>query len=211
MTGKSNKSIVVAITGGIGCGKTTVANIIRDMGYIVISSDENAKKIMTTDENVKIKLINAFGQEIFQGNGEINSGLLSSIVFGNTEQHEIALQKLNSIVHPAVISKLIDEVEKHEKNAENIIFVESALTFEAQLEEGFDYIIVVDSKEDVVIDRLKQRNSMTNDEILFRIKQQLPQELKVQNADFVIENNSKLDDLKKSVEIIVNILLQLAK
>lgn len=211
MVGKSNKSIVVAITGGIGCGKTTVANIIRDMGYAVISSDENAKTIIVSDEQVREKLIDTFGIKTFSDDGLINRDYISNLVFGNTEEHDKALLKLNSIVHPAVISKLIDEVEKNEKNGEKIIFVESALTFEAQLEEGFDYVIVVDSKEEEVIARLKQRDYLSDDEIRYRIKQQIPQELKVQNADFVIQNNSNMDELKKSIEFIINILMQLTK
>jgi len=211
MVVKLNKSIVVAITGGIGCGKTTVSNIIRDMGYIVISSDENAKIIMNSNKHVMEQLIDTFGIQTFSDDGLLNKEYISNKVFGTTDEHEKALQKLNSIVHPVVITKLIEEVEKHEKNGEKLIFVESALTFEAQLEEGFDYIIVVDSKEELVMERLKRRSEMKDDEIRYRINQQIPQELKVQNSDFVIQNNSNIDELKKSVDFVVNIFVQLAK
>ncbi|MFH1052120.1 MAG: dephospho-CoA kinase [bacterium] len=211
MENKTNKTLVCAITGGIGCGKTAVANIIKEMGYKVISSDENAKEIIATDRNVKKKLIDTFGKDLYNETGLIDKDLLSSIVFGNTEEHEKALLKLNSIVHPVVIAKMIDEVEEYEKKGEKLIFVESALTFEAQIEEGFDYIIVVDAKEDIAIDRIKKRSNMKEEDIRYRMKQQLSQELKIQHSDFVIENNGSLDDLKKSVEIIVNILSQLAK
>ncbi len=211
MEEKSKKTLVCAVTGGIGCGKTTVSNIIKDMGYIVISSDENAKNIIATDENVKKKLLETFGKDIYNEKGLINKDLLSSIVFGNTEEHEKSLLKLNSIVHPIVIGKMIDEVEEYEKKGEKLIFVESALTFEAQIEEGFDYIIIVDAKEDIAVDRIKKRSNMKDEDIRYRMKQQLSQELKIQHSDFAIENNGSLDDLKKSVEIIVNILSQLAK
>jgi len=208
---ENTKLNVVAVTGGIGCGKSAVCDIIKSLGFKVISSDENAKEIMLTDKAVKEKIISHFGKNIYFDDGKINKDLLSKIVFGNSPENENSLAVLNSIVHPAVIQKLIEDVELCEKKGEKIIFVESALTFEAQLEEGFDFIIVVDAKENIIFERLRNRSNLTEDEIRFRIKQQLPQELKKQHADFVIENNGSLEELKNAVQIIVNILSQLAK
>jgi dephospho-CoA kinase len=208
---EDSKIIVVAITGGIGCGKSAVAEIIKNMGYIVISSDENAKTVMVSNEKVRRKLISEFGEDIYFDDGKLNKDWLSKIVFGDSLDNEKSLAKLNSIVHPAVIEKLIEDVEYYEKSGEKIVFVESALTFEAQLEEGFDYIIVVDAKEKVIFERLKRSRNLSEEEIRFRMRQQLSQELKKQHADFVIENNGSLDELKKSVEIIVNILSRLVK
>ncbi|ROL60273.1 dephospho-CoA kinase [Bacteroidetes/Chlorobi group bacterium ChocPot_Mid] len=208
---EDSKIIVVAITGGIGCGKSAVAEIIKNMGYIVISSDENAKTVMVSNEKVRRKLISEFGEDIYFDDGKLNKDWLSKIVFGDSLDNEKSLAKLNSIVHPAVIEKLIEDVEYYEKSGEKIVFVESALTFEAQLEEGFDYIIVVDAKEKVIFERLKRSRNLSEEEIRFRMRQQLSRELKKQHADFVIENNGSLDELKKSVEIIVNILSRLVK
>jgi len=210
MTKNIDKSLVVAITGGIGCGKTAVSNIVRDMGFIVISSDDNAKVIMIDNQNVMKNLIKTFGHKIYFEDGNLNKELLSEMVFGESDNHEKALLKLNSIVHPHVIEKMIKDVESYIKKGEKIIFVESALTFEAQLEEDFDFIIVVDANQEKVIDRIKKRSDINDEQIRFRMKQQLSQELKKQHADFVIENNGSFDELKKSTEIIVNILSSLA-
>lgn len=208
---ENSKIIVVAITGGIGCGKSTVAEIIKNNGYKVISSDDYAKTVMVSNENIRKKLISEFGTDIYFNNGKLNKDLLSKIVFGSSPDNEKSLVKLNSIVHPIVLEKLIEEVEYFEKKGEKIVFVESALIFEAQLEEGFDYIIVVDANEKVIFERLKKSRNLSDEEIRFRMKQQLSKELKKQNADFIIENNASFDELKKSVEIIVNILSQLVK
>lgn len=205
---RDSKIIVVAITGGIGCGKSAVAEIIRNMGLIVISSDDNAKEVMVSDEGVRNKLMSVFGKEVYFEDGSLDTEYLSKVVFGDLPDNEGMLAKLNSIVHPVVIEKLIEDVEYYEKLGEKIVFVESALIFEAELEEGFDYIVVVDASEKVIFERLKKNRNLSDKDIRIRMRQQLSQELKKQNADFVIENNGSLEELKKSVEIIVNILSQ---
>ncbi|MFC2131096.1 dephospho-CoA kinase [Bacteroidota bacterium] len=208
MPNETNKSIVCAITGGIGAGKSTVAELVKEMGYVVISSDDNAKNIMASNQEIKSKLINEFGEKVYNENGEINKEYLSNIVFGPSEKHQTALLKLNSIVHPFVIEFMIKEVSKYEEKGEPFIFVESALTYEAGLEDGFDYVIVVDTLEDIVIDRVKQRSGLSAEDIMLRINQQIPSEKKKHQADFVIENNGSPEELKKSVNIIIKIITQ---
>lgn len=203
------KSIVCAITGGIGSGKSTVSSLIRKLGYPVISSDKNAKFIMTSDEKVINLLIKNFGTSIYFENGDINNQYLSEKVFGPGPEHQKALMLLNSIVHPAVIDLMIKEVSECEAKGEPLIFVESALTFEAGLDEGFDYVIVIAAKEDIAIERTMLRSSLSSDEIKHRMNQQIPVEKKVNQADFVIENNNNIDDLKKSVYFTVDIIKQL--
>ena len=104
---EKNKSLVCAITGGIGSGKSIVATMIKELGYPVISSDYNAKLIMISDEKVKKLLIENFGSRIYLENGEIDNKFLSNNVFGPYPEHQSALMQLNSIVHPAVIELMI--------------------------------------------------------------------------------------------------------
>lgn len=205
----ANKPIVISITGGIGSGKTTVANIIRDMGFVVISSDENAKKLINSNDEIKNKLIALFGEAVFSTDGKLNSKYLSQKVFGDTQMHKENLQSLNQIVHPYVIDYLINEVNKYEKNGEEYIFVESALTYEAGLEEGFEYVIVVDSDEDTAIQRVMKRTGLSKQEVSYRNQNQISRQRKKEVADFVIENNSGLEDLEKSTKLIIGIITQL--
>jgi len=202
----ANNSIVISITGGIGSGKTTVANIIREMGFVVISSDDNAKALMNSNEEIKNKLIARFGDNVYLPDGKINSQYLSQMVFGESEEHHNNLQLLNQIVHPYVIELLIREVDKYEKKGEKYIFVESALTYEAGLEEGFDYIIVVNTDEDLAINRVMKRTGLSKQEIVYRSQNQISRQRKKEVADFVIENNGSLEDLKKSTQLIIDII-----
>ena len=204
-----SNTLVIGITGGIGCGKTTVTQFISELGYIVISTDEKAKELMVTDEIVKNKIIQAFGSDSYNSKGTLNSKYISDLVFGKTDEHTKRLAQLNSIVHPPVIDYMIEEVQKYEEKGEPLVFIESALIYEAELEEGFDYIIVVDSTEENAIQRIIHRTGMTDELTRLRMKQQISQQEKKQLADFVIENNGTIDELKNAVKSLMNIVKNL--
>lgn len=201
-----DRSIVVAITGGIGTGKTTVSELIAAMGYPVISSDNAAKELMVKDLSIREKLVAEFGREFYLPDGEVNKSYVAQLVFGDDEKSADNLAKLNSIVHPVVIDNMIQSVEKHELQGEKIIFVESALTFEAGLDDGFDFIIVVDAPEDICIERVQKRSGLNEKQIRQRMNTQLPQQDKVNNSDFVIDNGSTPEKLKQSVEFVIMVL-----
>lgn len=201
-----SNSLVIAITGGIGTGKTTVSKMIAECGHPVISTDEQAKIIMQSDEKVRLKLLEAFGAETFGSDGKLNSKYISEKVFGNTKEHDKALLKLNSIVHPPVIDFMIEHVQQLEDKGSPLIFVESALVYEAELDDGFDFIIVVDSTKENIQQRITQKSNLTKEELAARMKSQIPNDEKKQLADFVIDNNSTLEDLKKSVDFVLDII-----
>lgn len=209
MEQESQRSVVIAITGGIGSGKTTAANIIRESGATVLSSDDKAKEITANNEIVKEKLLRKFGEMVFLDDGSINKEFLSSKVFGETKERRDNLAALNSIVHPLVIDNMIDEVQKLEDAGEKLIFVESALTFEAGLEEGFDYIVVVDSEEDNCIERVMQRSGLSEQQVRLRMANQINPVEKRKAADFVINNNGSIEELKTSVNFILAIVKNL--
>lgn len=201
MIDKLELMLVIGITGGIGSGKTTLSSIIEEEGFKVFYTDKIAKEIIETDETVRKKLVNEFGNEVFYEDGQLNSNYLSELVF-NTESDD-NLKKLNNIIHPSVIQKMIEITDSCEKNGDRIIFFESALIFEAGLEEGFDYIITIISDIEKINERLE--NKLNRVDIFRRMAKQMPQEEKAKNSDFVIENNGSIDDLKKSAIFILNI------
>jgi len=180
--------IKVAITGGIGTGKTTISNMFADKGVPVFNSDEIAKKIMNTNSLLKNEIVTAFGDKVYDKN-KLNKEYLSDVIFNN----ESLLKKINSIVHPYVADEFNSWIE--EQDSKYIIY-ESAIIFENQAEDFFDKIICVTASEEDVISRVMKRNNFSVDKIKSIINKQLPNGAKIQKSDYVIENTniSKLSD-----------------
>ena len=190
--------IKVAITGGIGTGKTTILNMFADKGIPVFNSDEIAREIMNTNALLKNKIITAFGDKAYDKN-KLNKKYLSNVVFNN----KTLLKKINSIVHPYVANELNSWIKKQDSK---YIMYESAIIFENQGEGFFDKIICVTAPEDDIISRVMERNNFSKDKIKSIINKQLPNKAKIQKSDYVIENVdiSKLSD--RVLEIHNNII-----
>ncbi|MDQ1267003.1 MAG: dephospho-CoA kinase [Bacteroidota bacterium] len=203
---QSGKSLIIGITGGIGSGKTTAAEFYESRGFPVIYTDKLAKELMNSDEQLKSKLIARFGKEIYNDTGSLVSRRLAGIVFDGNYESGNNLDELNSIVHPYVIDEMLKLTDKYVKEGKNLIFIESALIYEAELEEGFDYIIVIDSSEKDCINRIVSRGGLTRIEAAARIARQFDPSEKREAADFVIENNGTKDELVKKAEDLLEIM-----
>ena len=183
----------VAVTGGIGAGKTTVSNLFEKIGIPVFNSDEIAKELMHNDKQLKSDIIKAFGNESYINN-ELNRAYLSDIVFND----ETLLNKINSIVHPQVEKEfnqwLLNQQSKY-------IIYESAIIFENNSEDVFDKIICVIAPEEDVISRVMKRNSFSRDKVISIISNQLPDQVKINKADYIIENINKSDLTDRVLEI----------
>lgn len=169
----------IALTGGIGTGKTYLSKQFVQMGIPVFYADDEAKKIYQ-DPKVKQSLCQVFGTEILFSDGSVNLPKLSTIVFSDEQQ----LQRLNALVHPWVMEQF--EKWAEQQNAPTVM-MESAIIFECNLNHLFDKIIVVDAPLELRIQRISKRNpELTRDDILQRMSRQMPQETKCQQADLVI-------------------------
>lgn len=199
-----NKKLKIAVTGGIGSGKSLVCRYFESCGYLIINADLIAKNIMQNDESVKAKLIKNFGKEVFTGNS-INKELLSQLIFSDKKN----LEKVNSIVHPVTIKK-INEIAENELLLKNIVFVESALIFESKREKYFDYILLITSSIENRIKRISQRDNLDTKEIMSRINSQLPDEDKRKKAHFVIDNDSSVEDLYDKAKLFLSIFENLS-
>ena len=178
--------MLIAITGGIGCGKSVVSRLLEVMGYTVYDCDSNAKSLMHTDLQLRESLIGLFGQETYNNDGTLNKPHLSSAIFGNPE----ALQAMNSLIHPAVARDLL---AKYKARPDNMFFYESAILFESQFNKLAipDFVISVSAPLELRIERTMARDISPRQHILNRIGSQMPQEEKDLLADFVIYNDSK--------------------
>jgi len=191
--------LVIGITGGIGSGKSTLSNLFEESGHKVILSDDIAKELMFNDENVKNNIIAEFGKECYT-NGELNTKVLAERVFNHPDQ----IKKINSIVHPPTITKIKIQIKDYLKKY-SLVFVESALIFEAKMVDIFDYVLLITADEDTRIKRVLDRDIETVSEIKSRMMNQIPEEQKIGKSDFIIYNDSSLNHLKEKVNFFLNI------
>lgn len=203
------KFLVIGLTGGIGSGKSEVANYLKGKGYSVISSDENAKKIMAEDKSLMKDIKSAFGDEAYSEDGVLNKEFLAAKVFGRDKESEDNLEKLNRLVHPRTIEMMVNTVDKYRKEGKDLVFVESALIFETGIDDGFDYVIAVDAKEELKIKRVQKRSNISEEEIKYRMSRQLSSEEKLKRADFSIENNGSIAELHSAVDFLLDIITEL--
>ena len=188
---------IIGLTGGIGSGKTTIANYFKSLGIPVYIADDAAKEVMKLPEMIT-SLKTAFGEEIFNAN-ILNSEKLSKIVFNNPEKLNI----LNKIVHPAVKKHFDQWLLSHKK--EPFVIKETAILFESGSYKYCDKIITVVAPLDIRIERVIKRDKVTRNDVLKRINSQWSDEKKVSQSDFVI-NNSSLQEAEKQVNKIYNLL-----
>lgn len=181
----------VAITGGIGSGKSTVCRALSEIsGAPIYDSDRRAKEIMATHPEVRQDLVEFFGEEVFEG-GVLNRPLIASQVFGNEEK----LQRLNAIVHPRVVADF--ELWAESQRGEYVI-LESALLFTSPLMGHYDLAVVVDAPIELRIARCVARDGATAEQIRRRIESQMPAEEMRARADLVVEADGR--DLRPAVE-----------
>ncbi len=183
--------MLIAITGGIGCGKSVVSQALRVMGYAVYDCDSRAKWVMTHDEILKQQLRELFGEETYLPDGNLNKPHLSSQIFSSAT----ALSQMNACVHPAVARDLKSFYYRHtERRGTSVpFFFESAILFES----GFDalstphQVWTVSAPLELRISRAMSRDHATREQILSRIDSQMSQEEKERRADHVIYNDAQ--------------------
>lgn len=169
----------IALTGGIGTGKTYLSKHFIQMGIPVFYADDEAKKLYE-DVRFQQKLMDLFGEPALITEGKVNIAVLSDLVFGNEDN----LQKLNRLVHPAVMEQFERWAEQQSAAS---VMMESAIVYEGGLAGFFDKIIVVDAPLELRIRRVLERNPhLSRAQILQRMSHQLPQEEKCRRADLVI-------------------------
>lgn len=192
--------MVVGLTGGIGSGKTTVANFFKEFNVAVYIADVEAKKLMNSSEVIKEKLVKEFGKEVYIDN-QLNRPYLAEIVFNNKEK----LSVLNNIVHPEVYKHLNDFIKSN--TDKDYVLYENAILFENKSDVFCDKIITVTAPLEVRISRVLSRDNTSEKEVLQRINNQWSEEKKIMQSNYIISNIS-LKNTQKSVRKIHNILTE---
>ncbi len=191
--------IKVALTGNIGSGKSTVAKIFSVFGVPIFNSDIEAR-IMYYNADVKAKLLHLFSNSIFTPNNEVDTKKLAAIIFSNKQ----ALQSVNNIIHPLVIKKYDEWCQKHKNQIYTIH--ESAILFENNLQNNFDFVINVSASKNIRIQRVMQRDNVTKGMVEARMANQLSDKIKCNKSHFIINNEGSIF-LIPQVQLIHNKLI----
>lgn len=189
---KNNQPFIAGITGGIGSGKTTAAKFFEELGVPVYNSDTRAKLIQNENSEVKVKIIEAFGDEAYNQSG-LNRVYIAKQVFNNNEK----LKQLNQIVHPAVFN---DFEEWKKQQTSKIIMKEAAILIESGSYKDCNVVISVLMDKEKRIQRIMARDGFTEEQVMERINNQISDEERIQKSDFIIDNNGDLAHLKNEVE-----------
>ena len=192
----------IGLTGGIGSGKSTVAQIFEVLGIPVYYADIEAKRLMNEDPELRSAIIKIFGEQAYKEN-ILDRKYISSIVFSDPAK----LEKLNSIVHPATKKDGEDWMDRQKTP---YAIHQAALIFEANVNEHLDQVIGVSSPMELKIKRVMQRDKVSRDEVLRRMDRQLEEEVKMSKCDVVIVNDEQQFLIPQVVELHKR-LIQLSK
>tara|TARA_B000000475_G_scaffold271956_1_gene271259 strand:- start:810 stop:1394 length:585 start_codon:yes stop_codon:yes gene_type:complete len=175
--------IKVGLTGGIGSGKTTVANIFKQLGVPIYFSDDRAKYLMLHNQFLRESLISLFGDKVVV-NGLLNRSYIASKVFSNPKE----LIKLNTLVHPFV-QKDFDDWSASQCSV--YVIKEAAILFETGANKLLDKVVLVESPKDLKVSRVMLRDRITKEEVLMRMSKQWPDDQKRTYADYIIYNDEE--------------------
>ncbi len=197
--------IRVGVTGGIGSGKSTVSGLLEEMGAFVFDADSVAKHLLEKDSQLQQELINEFMDDIIDGEGNIVKEKLARIGFSSRENQET----LNAIIHPYVYqANDAKQAETAERGDVDLYVLDAPLLFESGLDRHVDYTILVYARMKIRLQRALRRGTLSRDEILRRMDLQMPEEEKMELADYVIENNGTEEELRRETEQVCQQILE---
>lgn len=175
----------IGITGGIGSGKSYIADLIKKQGLPVFNCDDAAKFIMINEDEIKSKLKELVGEAVYNEDGSLNKDVMADFVFSSEENR----QKVNDIVHPAVREQYMRWLSVQYTP---VVFMESAILFESGFTDLVDKVIHVFASDEVRLHRLIKRDGLTRMQAYDRIKSQMSEAVKMKLADYCILNNGNM-------------------
>lgn len=194
---KQNK-MIIGITGSIGTGKSTVSNYLISKGYSVVDADKISKGAYNIGSNGYKAILEVFGEEILNSNGEVDRKKIKKIVFDNSNM----LQRLNMAIHPIIINEIEKEIEIL-LESQNVVFLDAPLLIETELHKKVDKIIVVVCDKNEQINRIIKRDKITADMAISIINSQMSIDEKLKFADYIVYNNSTIENLYSQVDEII--------
>ncbi|MBU0702138.1 dephospho-CoA kinase [bacterium] len=185
--------MIIGLTGSIGCGKTTAANIFKELGAVIIDADKIAREIVEPQMLAWQQIIDAFGDEALNPDLTINRHYMGELIFND----RLSRERLNQITHPLIREEIDKQIQ--EQNGK-IIIIDAPLLIEAGVEKIADRIIVVITSRDTQIRRLKMRNLFSDFQIEARLNSQLSLEDKIKKADYIIDNDGSIIETTRQIK-----------
>ena len=189
--------VTVGITGGIGSGKSTVCEFWSELGAYVLNADDLAKELMISDPEIKEQLLHIFGEDSFFEDGSLNRKHLAHEAFEKGRVDE-----LNAIVHPKIPEAAAEKMNRAESNGYDVFVYEAALLLENLDPGDLDYVVLVLADEEQRLERVQERDNSSAQDIRKRMNKQRNFEEATDRADYVIQNNGTLEELKKKAELV---------
>jgi dephospho-CoA kinase len=189
---------VIGLTGGIGAGKSTVTQVLEELGAAVIDADKVGHQIYLPELPAWREIVETFGREVLHADRTINRQALGKIVFADPE----ALRTLNRIVHPKMFERMAELIaELRARGGMEAIVIEAAILIEANWQPLADQIWLVVASEPVVIERLAKQRNLSPEQARTRIAAQLSDEERLKHAQVVIRNDGSLDEVRTAVQL----------
>jgi len=188
--------ILVGLTGGVATGKSTVANMFKQCGAVVIDADELARQVVEPGKPAWRQIVKTFGRGVLNQDRSLNRQALGAIIF----RHPAKRRALETIIHPRVAreqARLTRQAARKDPKA--VVIYDVPLLFEAGIDKRVDHTIVVTANQTTQVSRLKHRNGLSRAEALRRISSQMPMAQKIQQADHVLDGTVPRPSLRKQV------------
>lgn len=183
--------MIVGLTGQTGAGKTTVCRVFEDNGFTVINADKVARDVTVKGSPCLKELCDFFTKDILFEDGSLNRHMLGDIVFADKKKLEI----LNSVTYPYITSEILAEIKRCSATGHKLILLDAPTLFESRTDDFCELIISVISREDLRIERIIKRDSISRESAQNRINSQLKEEFFRNNSDFIIKNNGDVENL----------------
>jgi len=191
--------MIIGLTGSIASGKSTVSQLLKEKGYAIIDADIVARLVVEPGSNTLKEITNQFGSEVLHADGTLNREALGTMIFHNP----VKRKQLNELMHPAIRNEMLKQRDELKNLGLETIIMDIPLLFESRLQHFVEKILVVSVSEEIQLERLIKRNSLSKEEAEIRIKSQLPVSEKEKGADAVIYNNGSIEESKIQLERIL--------
>lgn len=186
---------VIGLTGGIGSGKTTVSQILKEQGLPVLDGDVIAREIVEPGQPAYYEIIEGLGETVLQPGGELDRKKIGAIVFSDPQK----LSLLNQITHREILRVIRDRLDELRKKGVLLVFLDAALLFDAGFDRLTDEVWVVDVPESLQIERIRKRDHLSEEEIRKRIESQMERTLRREKGHYILDNSKGREELKDQV------------